>query len=86
MYKRQFLRGASFYFALAPGKTRLLELELNRICRQECYLNLSVLLLSLIHIFVSQIMTGLMISAGAVPVHELIAKLRELRSDTNMAA
>ena len=35
---------------------------------------------------VSQIMTGLMISAGAVPVHELIAKLRELRSDTNMAA
>lgn len=40
----EFLRGASFYFALAPGKTRLLELELNRICRQECYLNLSVLL------------------------------------------
>ena len=30
---------------------------------------------------VSQIMTGLIISAGAVPVHELIAKLRELRGD-----
>ncbi len=38
----EFLRGAAFYFALAPGKTRLLELELNRICRRECYLNLSV--------------------------------------------
>lgn len=38
----EFLRGATFYFALAPGKTRLLELELNRICRKECYLNLSV--------------------------------------------
>lgn len=40
----EFLRGATFYFALAPGKTRLLELELNRICRRECYLNLSVCL------------------------------------------
>lgn len=30
---------------------------------------------------VSQIMTGLIISAGAVPVHELIAKLRELRGN-----
>lgn len=29
----------------------------------------------------AQIMTGLIISAGAVPVHELIAKLRELRGD-----
>lgn len=38
----EFLRGATFYFTLAPGKTRLLELELNRICRRECYLNLSV--------------------------------------------
>ena len=40
----EFLRGATFYFALAPGKVRLLELELNRICRRECYLNLSVFL------------------------------------------
>ena len=31
---------------------------------------------------VSQIMTGLIISAGAVPVHELLAKLRELRGDS----
>lgn len=40
----EYLRGSTFYFSLAPGKTRLLELELNRICRRECYLNLSVAL------------------------------------------
>ncbi|HIT53610.1 MAG TPA: DUF4981 domain-containing protein [Candidatus Fimivicinus intestinavium] len=40
----EYLRGSTFYFSLAPGKTRLLELELNRICRRECYLNLSVFL------------------------------------------
>lgn len=31
---------------------------------------------------VAQIATGVIISAGAIPVHELIAKLRELRAET----